>query len=76
MRGRTMTLPEIRRAGLAALLDRLGPDGTLRFLQQYESGAGDYTQERHVWLDGLSLEDVVKSAKADRQAEGSESSAS
>ena len=32
MRGRTMTLPEIRRAGLAALLDRLGPDGTLRFL--------------------------------------------
>lgn len=70
-----MTLSEIRRAGLAALLERLGPDGTLRFLQQYESGTGDYARERHAWLDGLSIEEIVNGIKAGRQAEGSESSA-
>ena len=57
-------------------VERLGPDGTLRFPQQYETGAGDYTRERHAWLDGLSIEDVANGVKADRQAEESESSAS
>jgi hypothetical protein len=54
------TNEEIRREGLAALLERLGPAGTIRFLQQYEPGSGDYTKERHDWLDGLSVDDIVE----------------
>ena len=61
---KVMTLPEIRREGLRALLDRLGPAGTLRFLQQYDPGYGDYAKERHAWLDGLSLDDVAQSIKS------------
>ena len=38
MTKRTLTLPEIRRAGLDALRERLGPAGMIRFLQQYEPG--------------------------------------
>ena len=57
---RTMTLPEIRREGFQALLDRLGPAGTIRFLRQYDPGRGDYTKDRHQWLDSVDDEEVVK----------------
>ncbi|WP_263971195.1 hypothetical protein [Leptolyngbya sp. PCC 6406] len=40
-----------------ALIDSLGVANTLRFLQQLGVGYGDYTQERHQWLDPLSLDD-------------------
>jgi len=56
-----MSIPELRKAGIEALLERLGPDGTLRFLQQYNPGQGDYTTERHEWLDKLTLEEIERS---------------
>ena len=51
MNTRTMTLEQIRRAGLEALVRELGPAGMVRFLQQFETGRGDYSKERHDWLD-------------------------
>lgn len=54
-----MTSAEIQEAGLEALLERLGPVGMLRFLQQFETGHGDYTQERGAWLDKLDMETVL-----------------
>jgi hypothetical protein len=54
-----MTSEEIQEAGLDALLERLGPVGMLRFLQQFETGQGDYTQERGAWLDKLDMETVL-----------------
>ncbi|MFH1108265.1 MAG: hypothetical protein V1790_03575 [Planctomycetota bacterium] len=56
---KSMTLHEIRREGLDALLDRLGPAGAIRFLQQYDAGRGDYTRQRHRWLDGVTIDEVV-----------------
>ncbi len=47
---RMPTLEEIRRKGLEALVRELGPLGMARFLQQFESGSGDYTVERDQWL--------------------------
>ncbi|HYW12500.1 MAG TPA: hypothetical protein VE871_11085 [Longimicrobium sp.] len=41
-----MPMEEIRRVGLDALARELGPVGTVRFLQQFETGSGDYTAER------------------------------
>ncbi len=52
-----MKLKEIRKQGYKALIDTLGVAGTLRFLQQLEVGYGDYTKERHQWLDQLTIED-------------------
>ena len=37
-----LTLDEIYREGLRALRDRLGRAGMVRFLQQFETGGGDY----------------------------------
>lgn len=52
-----MTLAELRKRGYQALVDSLGVVGMLRFLQQLEVGYGDYTAERHQWLDELTLAD-------------------
>ena len=54
-----LTPQDIRREGLQALLERLGPAGTIRFLQQYEPGHGDYTAERHKWLDNLTIDEIL-----------------
>lgn len=52
-----MKLAELRQQGYKALIKSLGVVGTIRFLQQLEVGYGDYTKERHQWLDELSFDD-------------------
>jgi hypothetical protein len=50
-------LPEIRKIGLQALKEALGPVGMVRFIQQYENGYGDYTKEKYQQPD-LSIEEI------------------
>jgi hypothetical protein len=40
-------LTEVRKIGLQALKEALGPAGMVRFIQQYENGSGDYTKEKY-----------------------------
>ena len=56
----TMTLDQIRRKGLKALERHLGLDGMIRFLQQFKTGWGDYTKERHKWLKETSVETLAE----------------
>lgn len=60
----TRTSSELRRDGFRALLDHLGPGDAIRFIQQFDGGRGDYTHERHAWLDGLSLDEVLREIDA------------
>ncbi len=62
------TPEDIRREGLNALEERLGRAGMLRFLQQFDRGRGDYAQERHAWVDSLTLADVKAELKALRKS--------
>ncbi len=55
-----MTLEQIRVTGYRALLRELGPVNLVRFLQQFETGYGDYTQERHAWLDQYTVEEIAQ----------------
>jgi len=50
-------LMEIRKIGLQALQDALGPVGMVRFIQQYDNGYGDYTKEKYERPD-LTVEEV------------------
>lgn len=66
-----MTHMDINRLGYRALVKELGFDGMVRFLNQFNLGEGDYTQERRQWLDDLSIDDVfslieTQSATIDR----------
>ena len=47
------------RHALAILQRELGIDGFARFLRLYRSGSGDYTQERHRWLDDATIQVVT-----------------
>ena len=57
---RDMTDAEVYEMGLEILLDKLGRAGTIRFLDQCEPATGDYTEERHKWLDGLDMETIMQ----------------
>ena len=55
-----MTPQQIRVAGLAALTRELGLVGMIRFMQQFETGQGDYSSDRHQWLDQYTVDDIAK----------------
>jgi len=63
-----MTPLELRERGIEALTKALGPAGMARFLQEFTTGSGDYTQERKQWLEGLTVRDVVQEIQRNRQA--------
>ena len=63
-----MTLEEIREAGMQALARELGPVGMIRFMQQFETGSGDYPVERHKWLDGMDVETIVEKIRLERSS--------
>lgn len=55
-----MTPQQIRAAGIAALSRELGVVGMIRFMQQFEMGQGDYSKDRHQWLDQYSVGDIAR----------------
>jgi hypothetical protein len=65
-----MTLEQIRVTGFAALMEQLGPDGMLRFLQQFETGAGNYSVERHQWIDQWDIDTLIEKLR-ERQSKAS-----
>ena len=58
-----MTLAELNRKAFKTLVDSLGYVEAVRFFKQFESGDGDYTKDRHKWLDDLSLDDILTDIK-------------
>lgn len=51
---------EIERLGFAVLCDRLGMADAIRFLQQFDLGQGDYTQERAGLFKGDTVESLSR----------------
>lgn len=61
MTTKTMMPPaKIREIGLEALVKALGPIGAVRFLQQFETGRGNYTKERMLWLKRLNVKNIIQ----------------
>jgi hypothetical protein len=65
-----MTLEQIRERGIQALREHLGIVGMVRFLQQSETGWGNYTEERYQWLGDPDLRTLAKEIQ--RKYPGSE----
>ena len=50
---------DFERHALAILQRELGLDGLARFLRLYRSGTGDYTRDRHRWLEGATIQEIM-----------------
>ena len=58
-----MSDEDFERHALAVLHRELGLDGLARFLRVYRSGSGDYTRDRHRWLEGATIQEIVIEAE-------------
>jgi hypothetical protein len=59
------SINEIRKKGIDALADTLGPVDMTRFLQSFDLGSGDYTKERAKWLN-QSMDEIMAEIKKRR----------
>ena len=46
----------------------MGVVDTIRFLNQFSVGRGDYTKERDNWLDDISMDDAIAQIIAKKQS--------
>ncbi|BAZ80354.1 MAG: hypothetical protein ACKO9I_17115 [Sphaerospermopsis kisseleviana] len=58
-----MTPIELYRKGFQALVDALGYVDAIRFIRQFDNGSGDYTEERHQWLDQVTMDEILADIK-------------
>jgi hypothetical protein len=54
-----MSDEDFEKYALAVLQRELGLDGLARFLRLYRSGTGDYTRDRHRWLEGATIQEIM-----------------
>jgi hypothetical protein len=59
-----LTDEEFERRTLDAIQREFGLGGLARFIMTYRSGRGDYTAERHQWLDSISIEEIQRELNA------------
>lgn len=68
-----MTPIELHRKGFQALVDALGYAESVRFLRLFDKGSGDYTQERHQWLDPLTMDEILADIKQRQEKDTNQS---
>jgi hypothetical protein len=61
------TTSEISNEAINLLLGKLGAEKTLRFLNQFSAGSGDYTKERKKLYSNKSLDQLVSEIKNKRK---------
>jgi hypothetical protein len=66
-----MTDEDFDRHAFAILQRELGLDGLARFLRLNRTGTGNYTQSRHNWLNGATIQDIM--AEVDRRRDSAHS---
>ncbi|MBB6147088.1 hypothetical protein HNQ77_005073 [Silvibacterium bohemicum] len=55
-----MTDEQFERHALHLLCREFGVDGLARFLRVYRAGSGDYTRERHRWLQATTVQEIAR----------------
>lgn len=60
----TRPISEINRRATHILFKKMGVVDTIRFLNQFSVGRGDYTKERENWLGEITLDDAISQIKS------------
>lgn len=61
------TISALNYRATSALIRELGSVNTIRFLNQFRTGSGDYTVEREQLFEGMSVKDIINEIKAQRK---------
>jgi hypothetical protein len=59
-------LSEVNHQAIRLLSEQIGVVDTLRFVNQFTTGHGNYTEERDALFDNLPLEQIVSAIEAKR----------
>lgn len=64
----TLRLPlnEINHQAITILCREMGVVNTIRFIHQYSTGAGNYTEERETYFENKSLSEIISEIKTMR----------
>ncbi len=60
-------LVEITHEAVSLLCKHIGIENTIRFINQFTTGYGNYTEERRERFSGLQLEDIVAEIEKGRK---------
>ena len=63
----TKPLAEVTQEAINILLREIGVVNTVRFLNQYTMGYGNYTGERDQLFGNMTLENIIRDIKTDRE---------
>lgn len=53
------TLSEVNHQAIRLLAEHIGVVDTFRFVNQFTTGHGNYTEDRHALFDHLTLDEIV-----------------
>ncbi|MCL4868344.1 MAG: hypothetical protein KJ063_05200 [Anaerolineae bacterium] len=60
-------LTEVTQEAITVLLREIGVVNTVRFLNQYSAGYGNYVEERDQLFGHLTLDEIINEIKKDRK---------
>jgi len=63
------TLSEVNHIAIRLLSEQMGVVDALRFVNQFTTGQGNYTEERDAFLGHLTLDEVVSAIKKNKASE-------
>ena len=69
-------LTQITQEAIQVLYQEIGVVDTVRFLNQFTTGYGDYTTERDALFANMTLDDILADIKARRKQAGDSNQAS
>lgn len=67
MNTRNLTTNQIDELGIEALMNKLGTAGMIRFLHQHKMGKGNYSVDRHQWLNVPDVETLAHQIQQARE---------
>jgi hypothetical protein len=67
MSAQIQPISTINQRATDALIREVGVVDTVRFLNQFRTGSGDYTAEREELFRGMSVKDIIDDIKAQRK---------
>ena len=67
MKTTTLSISEINRQATHILFEKMGVVETIRFLNQFSVGRGDYTKDRSKWLGKITMDDAIAQIKSSKK---------